>query len=174
MILLLGVIIFGLIILRDIIIFGIIYLTAGILYDFKIKGIKYIEVLFLAASISIPYFSLAKLIDWNLVGVIFLILASGILIDKGCDELKYRRLRHQVLMLSKSLLVALSLFIVYLSWTSVAYWFLLPLVVLYLGIIIKLKERHLVFNTKVVGIYTSAILLFYIFSIAVQFGKIVL
>ncbi len=167
-------IIFGSIILRDAIILGVVYLAAGILYDLKIKGMKYIEVLFLATAISIPYFSLAKIIDWNLVGVIFFILASSILIDKGCDELKYKRLKRQSLILSKSLMMILSLLIIYLSWLNVKYWFLLPLVVFYLGLIIKLKERHLVFNTKVAGIYTSIILLFYIFSVAVQFGMIVL
>jgi len=168
--------IFGMFILRQTILYAIAFVLIGFLYNLKLKGIPYLDVLVLSAIFFLPYFSIAKNTDWNLLLFSYVVGVISLFIDKLSDEKKYKSIRKQVNLLMVPLNLFMIIFTTYIIWMNSFYMFLFPFIFVFVGILFITLKGYLLKmapSVKIIGVYDSCALLFYFISILIQMGKVI-
>jgi len=168
--------IFGIWILRNAIFYALTFSIAGFFYNLKLKKIGYLELLLLGIVALMPYLSLTKNIDWNLLPIIVTLGAISEFIDKMLDEKNYKKISKQLNFVFFPLLIISIIFNVYLIIIDKFYIFLTPLIILLFGITFFLSKGYFKkprLSMKISGVYTCLILLFYLIAVLAQTGKII-
>lgn len=167
---------FGIYVLRNVLPYVIAFVVLGILYHVKLKHIIFVDILSMLLIFGLPYFSLAKNIDINILIFLTLSIGGSDFIHRIVDEKKYKKIAKQINLLTFILYLLSIFFTVYLVWSNNFYQFLAPFILLFLAVLYFVLKDYLLKSSpslKIVGVYIGCMLMFYVIAVLAQMDKII-
>jgi len=175
-VLLLVFIIFSLVLLRNHILYVLIAIIGWALYDWKIKGVPFLDIALLISLGLIPYIAISDFVDFNIITVFVGFGVVALLVDKIVDEPKYKgvsKISSKILILTS---ISLSIFLMYINVVAYSnYWYILPLIPFLLGIAILFTflKKYIKSSIKIIAVYSGNVLMFYLFALLIEMGKFI-
>ena len=165
--------VFGFYLMMDMMLYPMIFVLLMFVHNFITSRRIYSDTPVQAVALTMPYFSLATNIDFNILGLIIGNCVTGLFTDRMMDEKPNRRAFKILKTLSILSLFGIFCFLIYLIFWNSYYAFLSPILLFVVGGLLIVLKGRLSFKTKVLIFYSNNVLLFYLIAVLASMGKFV-